>query len=70
MVIQPYGPTWRIGRRYLHEYFRRGIIHQYHAAQRREARAFLRRALEFKGNMKGHTINQCALYLSQEVRTA
>ena len=58
MLIQPYGQAWRIGRRHMHEYFRRGVLHQYHETQKREVRAFLRRALEFSGNVNGHAINQ------------
>ena len=64
ILVQPYGPAWRAERRFLHEYFRRGVVHQYHAAQKREVQAFLRRALDFKGAMKGHVINQCVLRVS------
>ena len=46
----------------MHEYFRRGVVHRYYSAQRREVRAFLRRALEAKGNITGHAINQYVLH--------
>ena len=56
--VQPYGPVWRVGRKHFHEHFRRGVVHRYHASQKREVRAFLRRALDFEGKLDSRFINQ------------
>ena len=59
MVIQPYGPEWRTGRRYMHEYFRRGVVDRYHSTQEREARKFLCRSLKNgKGRLDSYVVNQ------------
>ena len=49
----------------MHEHFRREVVHRYHATQKREVCAFLRRALEYQTSIKRRAINQCVIRASR-----
>ena len=57
IILQPYGHAWRAERKHLHDHFRQGVVHRYHSTQSHEARAFLRRALDFKGKLDAGVIS-------------
>ncbi|KAJ3483939.1 hypothetical protein NLI96_g5970 [Meripilus lineatus] len=47
-----YGQPWRARRRYFHEYFHQGVVHEYAPIQTKEIRHFLRRALDSPNDME------------------
>lgn len=47
-----YGQAWRARRRYFHEYFHQGVVHEYVPIQTEEIKHFLRRALDSPDDME------------------
>lgn len=50
-AFMPYTVRWRRHRRYLHQYFHQGVIHNYQDVQRHAVRSFLKRMLNNPGDV-------------------